>query len=92
MQQQPIAIQGTVTRIGDLERIQRSTKPDLHKRVLTFVSEDGQMLFPEIRNRKLDLLQGIKEGDKVVLNFIFQGSEKNGKRYNNVYACDIAKL
>ncbi len=92
MGQKTIKLIGKLLRRGDLERIQRNNKPDLHKKVLTFETTDGQILFPEVRNRKLDLLDNISEGDLVIVEVIFQGSEKNGKRYNNVYTCNIQKL
>lgn len=91
MQQETTKLTGVVKTIGDLERIQRKTLPDLHKKVLSFESVDGQIIFPEVRNRKLSLLDNIEEGDNVIIEVVFQGSEKNGKRYNNIYTCDIKK-
>lgn len=92
MNKETIKLTGTLNAIGDLERIQRNSKPDLHKKVLTFETTDGQVLFPEVRNRKLDLLDHINVGDKVSIEIIFQGSEKNNKRYNNIYTCNVQKL
>lgn len=84
---------GKVTYIGDLRHIRRKSKPDLFKRVLTIQEEDGQKSFLELRNSYLNLLEenGIKNGDKVFIEFIFMGSEKNGKRYNNLCIKNITK-
>lgn len=85
---------GEVRFIGELERIKRQGIPDIHKRVLTVETIDGQILFPEVRNRRLSLLDdnNIQEGSEIELQYIFQGSEKNGKRYNNIYISDIKRI
>ena len=85
---------GTVTKIGELIHIQRDAAPDLYKRVLTVEMIDGQRLFPEIRNMRLKQLEKnqIQEGCLVNIEYSFEGSEKNGKRYNNIYINKIEKL
>jgi len=87
-------LNGTVHLIGELVHIERNGIPDLFKKVLTVETPDGQLLFPEIRNSKLKMLdeQGIKQGSTVEINFLFQGSEKNGKRYNNIYIHNIKTI
>lgn len=80
-------LKGTVHLVGDLVHIERNGIPDLYKRVLTVETPDGQILYPELRNGKLKMLESenIKQGSTVEIQFLFQGSEKNGKRYNNIY-------
>jgi len=34
----------------------------------------------------------IKQGSTVEIDFLFQGSEKNSKRYNNIYIYSIKKI
>jgi|TARA_R110000744_G_C19341168_1_gene559448 hypothetical protein len=87
-------LKGTVQLIGDAVHIPRNGIPDLHKRVLTITTADGQTLFPEIRNGNLNQLdtQKIMEGTNVEIKFLFQGSEKNGKRYNNIYIHEITRI
>jgi len=90
----PIILQGTVQLIDELVIVDRKSLgiPDLRKRVVTFETHDGQILFPEIRNRRLQLLDNITIGDLVELSITFQGSEKNDKKYNNIYIHDIKKI
>jgi len=85
---------GTVTMVGDLVHIQRKSVPDLYKRVLTIELIDGQKLFPEIRNVRLKLLEKnhIQEGNLVNVEYSFEGSEKDDKRYNNIYINNIEKV
>lgn len=83
---------GTIKKIGEVVHIKRKNIPDLYKKVLTFESEDGQISFPEVRNSKLKILDAIEEGDKVEIKFTLEGSEKNSKRYNNIYTYSIKKV
>lgn len=87
-------IQATVKEVGDLVQIRRTTKPDMYKRVLTLELSDGNLLYPEIRNASLKILEreGIEEGTKVESIIMFQGSEKDGKKYNNVIINQIKKI
>lgn len=87
-------LKGTVHEIGDLIHIKREGIPDLYKRVLTVETPDGQVLFPELRNGKLKMIEteGIKQGSTVEIQYLFQGSEKSGKRYNNIYIYSIKKI
>ena len=87
-------LKGTVHLIGDLIHIERNGIPDLKKKVLTVETPDGQILYPEIRNGKLKMLESenIKQGSTVEIEYLFQGSEKNGKRYNNIYIYSIKTI
>ena len=85
---------GTVLEIDDLLHIERNGIPDLFKRVLVFRTDDGQEFYPELRNQRLKMLEReqITEGSKVVLGITLEGSQKNGKRYNNIYINSIKKV
>jgi hypothetical protein len=87
-------VKGTVHAIGELVHIKREGIPDLFKRVLTVETPDGQVLFPELRNGKLKMIESenITEGSTVDIQYLFQGSEKNGKRYNNIYIFTIKAI
>ena len=86
----------TVHDISDVIVIERKGKgvPDLVKKVLTLETEDGQIFYPELRNKKISLLDSerISLGDRIQVEFSLWGSEKNGKRYNNIYLNSIKKL
>lgn len=89
-----MTLKAQVEKIGDLEQIRRTTKPDLYKQLLTLKTEDGQILYPEIRNSLLKLIdrEGIVEGCLVEVEYRFQGSEKNDKVYNNIVLQSIRRI
>jgi hemerythrin superfamily protein len=92
MKKEYLKIKGVITEIGELVHIQRERIPDLYKKVLTLETIDEQVLYPEVRNAKLKLLENVYENSTVEIEFSFEGSEKNGKRYNNIYINNITKL
>lgn len=92
MKKKYLKIKGVITEIGELVHIQREGIPDLYKKVLTLETIDEQVLYPEVRNAKLKLLENMYENSTVEIEFSFEGSEKNGKRYNNIYINNITKL
>ena len=93
MRKSYLKIKGIVTEIGDMVHIKRNGIPDLYKKVLTMKTVDDQVLYPEVRNSKLKLLEelNVTEGSVIEIEFSFEGSEKNEKRYNNIYINNITK-
>ena len=93
MNKEIFKLKGTVTSMGELIHIPRTGIPDLFKRVLTIELLDGQVLYPEVRNQRLKILdrEQIEVNDFVELGYTFEGSEKNHKRYNNIYVNSIKK-
>ena len=87
-------LEGKVCEIGELVHIERKGIPDLYKRVLAIETADGQKLYPELRNQKLKLLdrEQIDINSLVSIEYSFEGSEKNGKRYNNIYINSIKTI
>ena len=87
-------LQGTVTEIGDMVQIRRTTKPDIYKKVLAVETLDNQKVYMEIRNTGIKELEreGIDEGSLVEIEYLFEGSEKDGKKYNNVVIKNIRLL
>jgi|GEM_PF-6620231 hypothetical protein len=95
MEKEIFKLTGTVEEISDVIQIRRLQKPDLFKKVITIKSfETNQILYPEIRNTALKSLEneGIEIGSLVEITFIFQGTEKDGKKYNNVLIQTIKRL
>lgn len=95
MEKEVFKLTGTVEEISDIIQIRRLQKPDLFKKVLTIKSfESSQILYPEVRNTGLKVLEteGIEVGSLVEITFIFQGTEKDGKKYNNVLIQTIKVL
>jgi len=76
-----------VEEISEMVQIRRVGKPDLYKRVLTLKTDDYQVLYPEIRNTGLKIIEreGIEINSLVEITFTFQGTEKDGKKYNNIF-------
>ncbi len=85
---------GTVTHISKELNILREGIPNLQKRTLTLEENDGQKSYLEIRGKFLGLIenQRIEVGTRVNINYVFQGSEKNGKKYNNILINNIKRL
>lgn len=79
-------LQGTVTDIGNMIQIRRTIKPDIYKKVITVITPDHQKVFMEIRNTGIKELEreGIEVGSSVEVEYLFEGSEKDDKKYNNV--------
>lgn len=90
----PLELIAEITQISDLTQIRRTTRPDLYKKTLTLQTSDGQVLYPEIRNSLLKVLdrEGIEVGTLVKVQITFQGSEKAGKQYNNILIQTIKRL
>lgn len=78
--------------VGELIHIKRENLPDIFKKVLVLKTKDGQRLFPEIRNKKLSMMDNLVIGDLVEIEYTFEGSEKDNKRYNNIYINTIKKV
>ena len=87
-------LQGTVTEIGDMVQIRRTTKPDIYKKILAVETMDNQKVYMEIRNTGIKELEreGVDEGSLVEIEYLFEGSEKDGKKYNNVVIKNIRLL
>lgn len=54
---------------------------------LTLETDDGQILFIEVRDAMISRCQKInfQRGDVVEVGIVFYGSAKNGKVYNNIF-------
>ena len=87
-------LKGKVQEIGDLIQIRRVGKPDLFKRVLTIEVNEGGVLYPEIRNNNIKVIEkeGIEIGSNIEMEFSFQGTEKDNKKYNNILVESIKLL
>lgn len=86
-------LEGKVCEVGELVHIEEKVFRPL-QRVLTIETADGQKLYPELRNQKLKLLdrEQIDINSLVSIEYSFEGSEKNGKRYNNIYINSIKTI
>ena len=55
--------------------------------LVTIVTEDDQKLFLEIREAMINRIEklGITNGDAVEIGFVFLGSQKGERRFNNLF-------
>jgi hypothetical protein len=55
--------------------------------VVTVVTNDGQKAFFEVREAVIQRIEklGLRPHDEIEIGFVFIGSEKNNKTYNNLF-------
>jgi hypothetical protein len=87
-------VTGTVTNISDLIQVVRTVKPVLFKKIVTVKTIDEQILFLEIQNANLKMLdrEGIEVDILISADFVFKGSQKDGKLYNNLIITSIQRI
>lgn len=66
-------------------------KPTKKRAIVTIITEDEQKAFFEIRDAIIARIEkiGIRKGDEIQIGFVFIGSEKNNKIYNNLFINEI---
>lgn len=87
-------VKGVIESVGDLIQMKKNKKNNFFKKVLTVKTADGQILYVDILNSRLKSLedQNIQENSIVEIDFTFKGSEKDGKKYNNIFCNNIKPL
>lgn len=78
--------------ISEPQYFRRNKKPDFTKVQIDLMTPDMQVFYAEVRNSNIRQLNNIFVGDIVEVDYIFAGSEKDGKKYNNIYVLNIRKL
>lgn len=84
-----ISLTCLILEIGEEQKFNRTNKKPFSKRMVSLQTSDGQKLFAEVR--KMYLLDGIHENDIVDVKISFAGSEKNNKKYNNIFINGLKK-
>lgn len=92
MAQIPLKLRALLKEKGPVRTFKKGTVAEFSKVTLSLVTVDDQTLYVEVRNKRINLLEEILEGSIVDVEFIFAGSEKNGKRYNNIMVTKISKI
>ena len=85
---------GVVEEIGDLLHMKKgNNSPDLYKKVVTIITADQQKLYVDLINIRLKALESenIQQGDIVEVEYSFKVSERDGKKYNNIFCNSIKK-
>lgn len=62
-------------------------RPTKKRAIVSITTEDEQKAFFEVRDAIIARIEklGIRKGDEVLIGFVFIGSEKNGRVYNNLF-------
>lgn len=84
-------LQGYFEKMSKPETILVEGKSPKKRAVVTITTEDQQMAFFEIRDAVIARIEklGLRPGDQVEIGFVFIGSEKNGRIYNNLFINQI---
>tara|TARA_R110000868_G_scaffold302011_2_gene562499 strand:- start:483 stop:776 length:294 start_codon:yes stop_codon:yes gene_type:complete len=84
-------LQGYFEKMSKPETIVVQGRDPKKRAVVTIVTEDEQKAFFEIRDAVIARIEkmGIRPGDQVEIGFVFIGSEKNGRVYNNLFINQI---
>ena len=82
---------GYFEKMSKPEQIVMEGRPTKKRAVVTITTEDEQKAFFEIRDSMISKIEklGIRPGDQVKIGFVFIGSEKNNRTYNNLFINEI---
>jgi DNA helicase TIP49 (TBP-interacting protein) len=82
---------GYFEKMSTPENIVIEGRPSKKRAVVTITTEDEQKAFFEVRDAVIQRIEkmGIRPGDQIEIGFVFIGSEKNGRTYNNLFINQI---
>jgi hypothetical protein len=83
---------GILTAMTEPTQILKENGSKMTRSVLTIETSDGQKGFFEARVKTIERISklNIGIGDEVTIGYVFIGSEKNDKLYNNLFVNFIA--
>lgn len=86
-------LKGTFEEMTKPETFEKDGLPPIQRSTVTVITDDGQKAYFEARKKMINLITkvGYNPGDKVNVGFVFMGTEKNGKIYNNLFVNSIKK-
>lgn len=84
-------LQGYFEKMSSPEAIIIEGRDPKKRAVVTIVTEDEQKAFFEVRDAVIARIEklGLRPGDQIEIGFVFIGSEKNGRTYNNLFINQI---
>jgi hypothetical protein len=84
-------LQGYFEKMSNPEAIIIEGRDPKKRAVVTIVTEDEQKAFFEVRDAVIARIEklGLRPGDQIEIGFVFIGSEKNGRVYNNLFINQI---
>lgn len=85
---------GKVIYISDIQRYERTSRPDITKVMIGVSGDDGQMVFFEARDLAIITLkrENVKLDDYVTVNYTFSGNMRGVVTYNNIVINSIALI
>lgn len=92
MAQIPTKLRALLKEKGPKRTFKKGTVAEFSKVVISLETVDNQLLFVEVRNKKIEDLDLLPEGSIVLVDIVFVGSEKNDKKYNNLIVTKIEKM
>lgn len=80
-----------VESMSEIQHFERTTKPDIFKRVIKLKLDNNNSVYAEIRNGNIGKIsnEGVEVGSTVEVELEFQSIEKGMKHYNNVVIKNI---
>jgi hypothetical protein len=82
---------GYFEKMSKPEAIKIEGRDPKKRAIVTITTEDQQKAFFEVRDAVIARIEklGLRPGDQVEIGFVFIGSEKNGRTYNNLFINQI---
>lgn len=82
---------GYFEKMSTPEQIVTEGRLSKKRALVTIVTEDDQKAFFEVRDAVIARIEkmGIRPGDQIEIGFVFIGSEKNNRTYNNLFINQI---
>lgn len=78
---------------GTVEAIEKENNNGHDKKILTVKVGRNNVVFVEFQGNKINILNNISAGQKVVIKFRFNGKiSKMGRRYNNIIGKSIKTI
>ena len=85
-------VTGKLSHIGPIEDFPGRKGQTFQKRVLGLDTEDGHIMFFQVRPKNFEQVQFFRVGMDVKVGVYFAGSEKEDKKYNNIIGEEIETL
>jgi len=84
---QMTSLVGILTAMTEPQEVVKANNTKMVRSVLTIETADGQKGFFEARIKTIEKIKAlnIEIGNEVVIGYVFIGSEKNDKLYNNLF-------
>ena len=84
-------LQGYFEKMSKPEAVIVEGRGPKKRAVVTITTEDQQKAFFEVRDAVIARIEklGLRPGDQIEIGFVFIGSEKNGRTYNNLFINQI---